>query len=136
MRRMLAVPAAALTLMAAAAIPAAAAPAATPRVALFPSSVTFGSQPVGSVQQRSVSVENVGNATLHVHSVVLNDYSGSYSLVFNTCGGATLAPGQMCQFTIQFHPRAPGQHSASAMVGDDAPEGTQSVPIWGTATSR
>jgi hypothetical protein len=133
MRRMLAVPAAAVML--AAAIPAAAAPAATPRVALFPSSVTFGSQPVGSVQQRSVSVENVGDATLHVHSVVLNDYSGSYSLVFNTCGGATLPPGQICQFTIQFHPHVPGQHSASALVSDDAPEGTQSVPVWGTATS-
>ena len=136
MRRMLAVPAAALTLTAAAAIPAAAAPAATPRVAVFPSSVSFGSQPVGSVQQRSVSVQNVGDATLHVHSVVLNDYSGSYGLVFNTCSGATLSPGQMCQFTIQFHPRAPGQHSASALVYDDAPEGAQNVPIWGSATSR
>jgi hypothetical protein len=133
---MLAVPAAALTLMAAAAIPAAAAPAATPRVALFPSSVTFGSQPVGSVQQRSVSVENVGDASLHVQSVVLNDYSGSYGLVFNTCSGATLSPGQICQFTIQFHPHSSGQHSASALVSDDAPEGTQSVPIWGTATSQ
>jgi hypothetical protein len=103
---------------------------------VFPSSVSFGSQPVGSVQQRSVSVQNVGDATLHVHSVVLNDYSGSYSLVFNTCSGAPLSPGQMCQFTIQFHPSVPGQHSASAMVYDDAPEGTQNVPIWGSATSR
>ncbi len=136
MRRMLAVPAAALTLAAASAIPAAAAPAATPRVAVFPSSVSFGSQPVGGVQQRSVSVDNVGDAPLHVRSVVMNDYSGSYSLVFNSCSGATLPPGQLCQFTIQFHPRVPGQHSASALVYDDAPEGTQTVPVWGAATSR
>jgi hypothetical protein len=132
---MLAVPAAALSL-AAGAIPAAAAPAATARVALFPSQVSFGSQPVGSVQQRSVSVESVGDAPLHVRSVFVNDYSGSYSLVFNTCSGATLPPGQICQFTIQFHPRTPGQHSASALVYDDAPEGTQNVPIWGAATGR
>ncbi len=135
MRRMLAVPAAALTL-AAGAIPAAAAPAATARAAVFPSQVSFGSQPVGSVQQRSVSVENVGDAAMHMRSVTLNDFSGSYGLVFNTCGGATLQPGQLCQFTIQFHPRAPGQYNAGAQVYDDAPQGTQYVPIWGAATAR
>ncbi len=135
MRRMLAVPAAALTLLAAAALPSAAAPA-TPRAAVFPSTVSFGSQPVGSVQQRSVSVENTGDAPLHVRSVVIYDYSSSYSLVFDTCSGATLPPGNLCQFGIQYHPRVPGQHNASAQVNDDAPEGTQSVPIWGAATSR
>lgn len=108
----------------------------SPRVAVFPSSVSFGSQPVGSLQQRSVSVENVGDAPLHVHSVYLNDYSGSYSLAFNGCGGATIPPGQLCQFVIQFHPRTPGQHTASALINDDAPGGTQNVPVWGQATGR
>ena len=90
MRRVLAVPVAAMVLGAAAFDAAPVAAARGPQVSIFPSSVSFGSQPVGSVQQRSVSVQNYGDAPLHVHSVFVNDFSGSYSLVFNSCTGATV----------------------------------------------
>jgi Abnormal spindle-like microcephaly-assoc'd, ASPM-SPD-2-Hydin len=136
MRRVLALPVAATLLGAAALAAAPAAAARGPQVSIFPSSVSFGSQPVGSVQQRSVSVQNYGDAPLHVHSVFVNDFSGSYSLVFNSCTGATVRPGGLCQFYIQFHPHTTGQHSAYAQVQDDAPGGAQNVPIWGNATAR
>jgi hypothetical protein len=135
MRRVLAIPAAVATLAASGAAFAPPAYAASPQVAIFPSSVSFGNQRVGSLQRQSVSVENVGDAPMHVYSVNLNDYSGSYSLVFNNCAGATIPQGNLCQFTIEFHPRTPGQHSANAYVNDDAPGRTQNVPIWGTASS-
>ena len=89
----------------------------SPQVAIFPSSVSFGSQRVGSIQRRSVSVENVGNAPLHVHSVVVNDFSGTYSLSFNTCGGATVQPGGICQFSIEFAP-AHGGDAQLLCVGE------------------
>ena len=136
MRRMLVIPTAAAVLATVAAVAAPAEAAQGPRVSIFPSSVTFGSQPVGSIQQRSVTVENYGDAPLHVSSVQLNDFSGSYSIVFNTCSGATVPPGQLCQFSIQFHPRTPGQHSANASVYDNGPGSVQNVPIWGNATAR
>jgi HYDIN/CFA65/VesB family protein len=143
MRRVLAIPAAVATfvaslgvlVVAAGPVAAGAASAASPQVAIFPSSVSFGSQRVGSLQRQSVSVQNVGDAPMHVYSVNLNDYSGSYSLVFNNCAGATIPQGNLCQFTIEYHPRAPGQHNANAYVNDDAPGRTQNVPIWGNATS-
>jgi hypothetical protein len=143
MTRVLAIPAAATMLASGVAVlvagggpvPARAAYASGPQVAIFPSYVSFGTQRVGSLQRQSVSVQNVGDAPMHVYSVNLNDYSGSYSLVFNSCAGATLPQGNLCQFTIEYHPRAPGQHSASAYVNDDAPGRTQNVPIWGNATS-
>jgi hypothetical protein len=134
MRRVLVVSAAVTAISAVAAAPVAAAQG--PRVSIFPSSVTFGSQPVGSVQQRSVSVQNYGDTPLHVHSVYINDFSGSYSLVFNSCTGATVRPGGLCQFYIQFHPHTTGQHMAYATVQDDAPGGSQNVSIWGNATAR
>jgi len=136
MRRVLAVPVAAVVLGAAAFAAAPVAAARGPQVSIFPSYVSFGSQPVGSVQQRSVSVQNYGDAPLHVHSVFVNDFSGSYSLVFNSCTGATVRPGGLCQFYIQFHPRTTGQHSAYATVQDDGPGGAQNVSIWGNATAR
>jgi hypothetical protein len=143
MRRVHAIPAAVATfvagmgvvVLAGGPVAAGAASAASPQVAIFPSSVSFGSQRVGSLQRQSVSVQNVGDAPMHVYSVNLNDYSGSYSLVFNNCAGATIPQGNLCQFTIEYHPRAPGQHNANASVNDDAPGRTQNVPIWGNATS-
>jgi hypothetical protein len=136
MRRVLVVTAAVSVFSATAVAAAPAAAARGPQVSIFPSSVSFGSQPVGSVQQRSVSVQNYGDAPLHVSSVSINDFSGSYSLVFDSCTGTTVRPGGLCQFYIQFHPRTTGQHSARATVQDDAPGGAQSVPIWGNATAR
>jgi hypothetical protein len=136
MRRVLVLPGVASVLAALAVAAAPVTAAQGPRVSIFPSSVSFGSQPVGSVQQRSVTVENYGDAPLHVRSVQLNDFSGSYGIVFNTCTGTTVPPGQLCQFSIQFHPRTPGQHSANASVYDDGPGSVQNVPIWGNATAR
>lgn len=127
---------AAVTVLTSAVAAAPVAAARGPQVSIFPSYVSFGSQPVGSVQQRSVSVQNYGDAPLHVYSVFVNDFSGSYSLVFNSCTGQTVRPGGLCQFYIQFHPHATGQHSANATVQDDAPGGSQNVPIWGNATAR
>jgi hypothetical protein len=141
-RRVLLVAAAAATVAVAAAAAGiaggerAGAATGSPQVAISPSSVSFGSQRVGSIQRRSVSVENVGNAPLHVHSVVVNDFSGTYSLSFSTCGGATVPPGGLCQFSIESHPRMAGTHSSYATVSDDASGGSQSVPIWGTATAQ
>jgi hypothetical protein len=109
--------------------------AASSQVAIFPSSVSFGTQRVGTQQQRSVSVENTGNAPLHVYSVTVSDFSGSYSIAFNGCAGATLQGGQQCQFVVQFRPRAPGQRNTTVYVRDDGPGSTQSVPVWGQATS-
>jgi hypothetical protein len=105
----------------------------TARVSVFPSTVSFGTRRVGSVQSQSVTVQNTGDATLHVRWVNLSDFSGSYSLAFNSCAGATVPPGQSCQFSIEFRPRTTGQHSANATIYDDAPGGNRSVFVWGNA---
>jgi hypothetical protein len=136
MRRVFIVAAAVGVLAATAVAVAPVAAARGPQVSIFPSSVSFGNQPVDTVRQRSVSVQNDGDAPLHVHSVFINDFSGSYGLVFNGCTGTTVRPGGFCQFSIQFRPRTIGQHSAHATVQDDAPGGSQMVSIWGNATAR
>jgi Transmembrane protein 131-like N-terminal len=112
----------------------AAMPAYGPQVAIFPSEVSFGSQRVGSLQQRSVTVENVGNAPLHMYGVTMNDFTGAYGVAFNGCVGVTLPPGQVCRFVLQFQPRTVGQHDATVYVHDDAPGSIQSVPVFGQGT--
>jgi hypothetical protein len=111
-----------------------AAPANGPQVALFPSVVTFGSQRVGSLQQRTVAVENVGNAPLHMYGVTVYDFSAAYSIAFNGCAGATLPPGQICRFVVQFQPRTVGEHDGTVYVHDDGPGSIQSVPVYGQGT--
>ena len=107
---------------------------AGPQVAIFPSEVSFGSQPVGTIQQRPVTVENVGNAPLHMYGVTMNDFTGAYSIAFNGCVGVTLPPGQICRFVIQFQPRTVGEHDGTVYVHDDAPGYTQAVPVVGQGT--
>jgi HYDIN/CFA65/VesB-like, Ig-like domain len=108
--------------------------AAGPQVAIFPSEVSFGSQRVGSIQQRPVTVENVGNAPLHMYGVTMNDFTGAYSIAFNGCVGVTLPPGQVCRFVVQFRPRTVGEHDGTVYVHDDAPGFIQAVPVVGQGT--
>jgi HYDIN/CFA65/VesB-like, Ig-like domain len=105
------------------------------QVALFPSQLSFGSQRVGSLQRRTVTVENVGNAPLHMYGVAANDFTGSYSIPFNGCASSTLPPGQECTFSVQFQPRTVGQHTTTVYVRDDGPGSIQSVPVYGQATA-
>lgn len=142
MRRAVAIPIAAALLSTGAAalavhgpLTAGAAPAtpAAARVAVFPSTVSFGTRRVGSVSSQTVDVENVGDATMHVRWVNLSDFSESYRLEFNSCAGATVQPGQLCQFTIEYQPRTTGQHQANATIYDDAPGGNRTVFVWGNA---
>lgn len=105
-----------------------------PQVAIFPAEVSFGGQRVGTIQQRSVTVENVGNAALHMYGVTLNDFTGAYSIPFDGCVGVTLPPGQICRFVVQFQPRTVGEHDGTVYVHDDGPGFIQAVPVVGQGT--
>ncbi|HUI42437.1 MAG TPA: FG-GAP-like repeat-containing protein [Terriglobia bacterium] len=106
-----------------------------PFVSLVPSSVDFGTVPVGtSSSTQSVTLSNTGNGTLSISSIALTGTnSGDYSET-NTCG-SSVAAGKNCSITLTFKPTANGVRSASVSITDNAPASPQTVPLSGTGSS-
>jgi hypothetical protein len=81
-----------------------------PRFRITPFAFDFGPVDVGTSEQRSVSVTNMGLAPVVV------SMTGGAAGVFGgsqNCQSNTLAPGVSCQITYTFSPTAPGLVSAT-----------------------
>ncbi len=104
-------------------------------VTLSPTSLSFGSQTVGSTSSsKSVTLTNSGNAALTISSIaVAGANSGDFSRT-TTCG-STLAAGASCSVSVTFTPSATGSRSASVTVSDDAAGSPQSIALTGTGAA-
>jgi hypothetical protein len=126
-------PVLAVSLTAAGAI-AAPAYAQAPAVTFTPTSLTFGSQAVGTTSApQSVTVTNSGDANLFINGVSISQAG----LDFNTdeaCAGLTLTPGASCTMSVVFNPSATGTRTATLNVTDNAAGSPQTVPLTGTGT--
>ena len=116
------------------------------QVILSPTSLSFGSQSVGTISApQSVTVTNNGPATLSVSSVTLTgDPSSSPQVTFtypgaptgnytqsSNCGGNLLA-GASCTVTVTFTPTLTGAVSASVQVFDGEGDSPQVISLTGT----
>ena len=108
---------------------------ASSAASVSPSSVPFGSVPVGtSSTPLSVTLTNTGNAALTITSI---SFSGSNSSDFtqsNNCG-ASVAAGAGCTISVTFAPAANGSRAASLAIADNASGSPQTVSLSGTGTS-
>jgi hypothetical protein len=94
-----------------------------------PTSVTFPTTPVGSSSAaQSVSLSNLGNATLNVSNIQV---SGDFSQV-NTCGA--VVAGSSCTIMVSFLPTAAGNRTGTLVVNDNAAGSFQAIPLSGTGT--
>ena len=93
----------------------AAVPVSTAGFSASPTSVTFGSQAVGTTSAaQSATLINVGDATLTISSIqVTGPNAGDYTLT-STCG-SSLAPSAQCTLSVMFTPTAAGTRTASAL---------------------
>jgi hypothetical protein len=111
--------------------------ASGPAVTLTPSSLSFGSQRVGSSSAvQTASLRNSGTAALTISSIGLGgSYPGDYSFS-NDCplAPASLAAGASCTLSLSFQPTATGTRAATVTITDDAPGSPQSLPLSGTGT--
>lgn len=100
-----------------------------PFVTLFPSSLNFGNQNVGtSSTPQNLTLTNSGEAALTITSIVT---SGDFSQT-NTCPvGGSLPAGSNCTIAVTFTPTAEGTRNGSVMVTDNAASSPQSVPLTG-----
>jgi hypothetical protein len=105
---------------------------------LTPSSTSFGSQPVStSSPTQTITLTNTGTGTLtYSNTTVSGANGGDFSVGDSDCSMTVfLAPGGSCNITVQFVPTAVGHRTASILVHDDAPGGTQTVTVSGNATA-
>jgi hypothetical protein len=96
-----------------------------------PSSLSFGSETVGSTTAaQTVTVSNSGTVAASVSSVSV---SGSFSQT-NTCG-SSIAAGGSCTVSVKYAPTASGAASGSLSVASSAPGSPLTVALSGTGSS-
>ncbi|MGD0402284.1 MAG: choice-of-anchor D domain-containing protein [Candidatus Acidiferrales bacterium] len=103
-----------------------------------PTSVSFGSVPVGTSPSQPITLTNTGNQTLLITNIaVAGNNIAQFPLSADTCP-SSLAPGVSCGFSITFTPSATGTFSASVNVTDNSGNvagAVQTIPLTGTATA-
>jgi hypothetical protein len=110
-------------------------PASAPAVSLSPTSLTFGSQDIGTRgAPQFVSVTNTGTASLFINSAAVPN-TLDFTVVGDGCSGLTLAVGTSCTMSIAFNPQNVGTRSAALVVTDNAPNSPQRASLTGTGTT-
>jgi sugar lactone lactonase YvrE len=91
----------------------------------------------GQSPPQSVTVTSTGSGLLVMGAVDLGADRNNFYLdpVKNTCAQARLEPGISCSFEVAFQPRAPGGHTGSVVIPNDAIGGAQVVTLRGDATA-
>jgi len=105
-----------------------------PGVTLTPSSLSFGSEVVGSVSTaQTVMVQNTGTSALTIDSIGV---SGDFAET-NACGTlpATLAAGASCIISVTFIPSAAGVRTGTVTLADNASGGQQFIALAGSGTA-
>ncbi len=102
---------------------------------MVPSSLDFGSAPVGIARgSQSIALGSTGGAALAISSIGISGTNSSDFTETNDCG-TSVAAGSSCTIIVTFNPSAPGTKSASVVINDNASNSPQTVPLSGTATA-
>lgn len=103
-----------------------------PRIAVSPTSVSFGTVTVGASASQAVTVSNTGNASLTVSSVArCTGTSTEFSA--SPAGPFTVAAGARATVTVSYAPGAAGTDSGCFQIAsNDGATGTVQVAVSGT----
>jgi hypothetical protein len=99
---------------------------------LTPTSVSFGSLPVGTANTQTVKISNSGTSVLTMSqvSVAGNGFStGGLSLP------VSLNPGASSTFNVQYLPASAGAVNGSVSIVSNAPNSPAALPLSGTGTT-
>ena len=103
-----------------------------PVVSLSPTSLTFGSQTVGtSGTPQTITLSNTGNGALSITSVTVTGTNAKDFSETNDCGSSVAAGGN-CTISVTFTPSASGSRTASVSITDNASGSPQAVSLSGT----
>jgi hypothetical protein len=104
-----------------------------PAVTLVPTSLKWGKFAVGTTTYaKIVTLTNSGNAPLLIASITI---TGDFALqtVAKSCAiTKPVAAGGSCVFKVTFKPTKTGPRTGDLIIGDNAPNTPQDVPLSGT----
>lgn len=108
------------------------------QVALSPTSMNFGTVPIGTLTYRVEKITNIGNAKLTFGKISIALGAGSDADDFTWLGdcGPTLAPGSSCDVLVFFLADDLGSHAASLVISDNASGSPQTVAITANVTKH
>src|SRR6267143_517651 len=106
--------------------------ATPPTVSLSASSVSFGTQSVGSASAaQTVTLSNSGGSPLAIASIGVTGTNAGDFQQGNTCG-ASVAGGGSCTISVTFKPTAAGSRAGAVTITDNAAGSPRGVGINGT----
>lgn len=104
---------------------------ASTTVSLSPTSLTFGSQAVGTVSpSQNITVTNTGSTVVKFQSITV---SAQFTLSQNC--GTGIKVGGSCTLTVSFAPTSTGTITGTVTVKDSATGSPQTASLTGTGTS-
>ena len=107
-------------------------------ISISPSSINFGTVTCGKTATQTVTVSNVGNATLNISGVSIKCGSSCDSDDFrfkNSCS-QSLKVGASCSIAVTFNADDSGTRSATLKITDNAPNSPQAVALTGTVSKK
>jgi FlaG/FlaF family flagellin (archaellin) len=100
-------------------------------VSLFPSTLAFASQPVGTTSTAlAVILTNTGGAALTINNFAVTGTNAGDFAQINTCG-SSVAAGANCTINVTFKPTAPGTRTAAVTISDNDAGSPQTVSLTG-----
>ena len=103
-------------------------------VVLSPTSLSFGTLPVGSLSKpQTVTLSNKGTTALSLSSLLIGGADAADFSKTTTCG-SSLAAANSCTVTVTFKPRAKGARTATLQFTDNGGASPQSVALAGTGS--
>jgi len=109
-----------------------------PAISISPSSINFGTVSYGKTASQTVTVSNVGNATLNIGSISISDGAGSDrdDFTFTSNCGSSLATNASCSIVVTFNADDSGTRAATLIITDNAPGSPQAVALTGTVGKK
>jgi len=107
--------------------------AATSFVSLVPDHLDFGDQVIGRRSKtKRITVTNSGGKSLYISSVTGDgDNWSDFSVINDTCTGATIAPNTACIIDVSVTPSFTDERNASLKLEDNAPDSPQALRLTG-----
>lgn len=99
-----------------------------PDIEVTPTAITFEAVEVGSAssQAETVTVKNVGDESLSIYSLALQDTTAPYTV--SAIGSVLLEPGAETTFTVTFQPITSGPTATNVLIDSNDPDEAQ-VPV-------
>jgi hypothetical protein len=107
---------------------------APPAVAATPAGLDFGNQVVKRTSKpKRITLTNTGEDKLYINSVAIDGDNGEdFTLVHDTCTGATIDSRKSCVVDVSFAPAQTGSRKGALTVTDNATDSPQRLILSGS----